>query len=97
MQDDNGIEELNGIYKDFARILDIESSKIIYENFKGQQINFPVRFLSREKIAEFVIEKYDGSNIKALVKEFGYSERWIRNLIKQNRENDDSQKHSIAE
>lgn len=40
MQYDKDIEELNGIYKDFARIFDIESSKIIWYNSGNKVAKF---------------------------------------------------------
>ena len=71
-----------------ASVLGIEEAYKIYQHFKGQQITFPVKWLSKEFVAKEASEKYDGKNLKQLAKEFEYSERWLRQIIK---------KHSVAE
>lgn len=64
--------DFNGIYAD------------IYEHYKGQQITFPMRLYSKENIIKYISEKYDGSNLKKIARELGYSERWVKTLIDNN-------------
>lgn len=73
---------LNGVYEEFARYIGIDATLKIYSEFKGQQINFPVRLFSQEYVVSQIIEQYNGTNINQLAKRFGYSERWVRQMLK---------------
>lgn len=55
----------------------------LYENYKGLQITFPTRFLSKEYVRECIKKEYDGSNAKELAMKYQYSERWIRKMMKE--------------
>lgn len=73
---------LNGIYEEMSTLLGIDVTLKIYEHFKGQQISFPVRLFSQEFVMSEIARSYDGTNINALATKFGYSERWIREVLK---------------
>lgn len=73
---------LNGVYEEIANLLGIDTALKIYENFKGQQICFPVRLFSQEFVVSEITRSYDGTNVNALATKFGYSERWIREVLK---------------
>ena len=75
-------EYLNGTYKDLANLLGIEATLKIHSAYRGQQITFPVELYSREFIAEEILNEYNGYNAKQLATKFGYSEKWIRKIIK---------------
>lgn len=74
---------LNGVYREIAEILGIESAMKIYSVYRGQQITFPVKFFTPEFIALKVIGEYDGYNVKKLATKYGYSEKWIRKMIRE--------------
>ena len=74
---------LNGVYKDIADILGTETAMKIYSVYRGQQITFPVNFLTTDFIAMKVRSEYDGYNVKKLATKYGYSEKWIRKMIKE--------------
>lgn len=73
---------MNGIYKDFAEILGYEVTVLIFKYFKGLQVTFPTKILSKEYVREKILEEYSGDNIKTLARRYEYSERWIRKIIK---------------
>ena len=73
---------LNGVYEEFSSHVGIDATLKIYSEFKGQQINFPVKLFSQEYIISQITELYDGKNINQLAKRFGYSERWVRQMLK---------------
>ena len=52
-------EDLNGIYKEFAEHLRVEFAKLVFDNYKGFQVTFPVKFLSDEYVTERILEEYD--------------------------------------
>ena len=78
------LQGLNEVYREIAALVGIENAYIIFRHFGGQQITFPVKWLSKEYVSAMATEKYDGHNMKHLAKEYGYSERWLRQIIKKN-------------
>ncbi len=76
-------ENLNSVYKDIAEMLDIESARKIFEEYRGQQITFPVEFYSKRYIYAQIADEYNGSNIKQLATKYEYSERTIRRILKE--------------
>lgn len=76
-------EYLNGVYNEIANALGIEAAITIYYTYRGQQITFPVNFFTTEFIASRIAAEYDGKNIRQLATKYGYSEKWIRKMIKE--------------
>lgn len=75
-------EGIAEIYEQLIEIVGVEHTKRIYEHFKGQQITFPMRFYKTEFIKMEVKRQYDGKNLKELAKRYGYTERYMRELLK---------------
>lgn len=75
-------ENLNGAYAEIAALLGVEAAKKLYNLYRGTQVSFPIEFLSREYIFEQIISEYDGTNIRELATKYGYTEKWIRKIIK---------------
>lgn len=76
-------ENLNGVYCEVANLLGVEAAQTLHTAFRGQQINFPVNFFKSEYIGSQIIKEYDGHNVKQLATKYGYSEKWIRKMIKE--------------
>ena len=76
-------EYLNGVYNEIANALGIEVAMTLYSTYRGQQITFPVNFCTHEFIASRIVAEYDGKNIRQLATKYGYSEKWIRKMIKE--------------
>ena len=71
-----------GIYREIAEIAGEEIARTIHANFKGQQVVFPNKLYSSQYIAEKKQLEYDGKNIRQLAMKYGYTERWLRKIIK---------------
>lgn len=82
-EDDTLIEGAAGVYITLIELIGIEATIKIYETFRGQEVFFPKRFLRSDYIALKIMEKYDGTNLKELATEYGYTERHLRNLVKE--------------
>lgn len=78
----NNSELLNAVYKEIAEKLGMDTAMNIYQMFKGQQINFPIRFFNPNKIQELIVQEYDGTNVRTLAIKYNYSEKTIRRIIK---------------
>ena len=75
-------EDYQGIYQEMMELIGEEMTQKIYHYYKGQQITFPVRMYSKEYSRNYLSKHYNGQNLRQLSRELGYSERWIRHLIK---------------
>lgn len=59
-------ELLNAVYKEISEKLGMDTAMEIYQMFKGQQINFPVRFFNPIRIQQIIVKEYDGTNVRTL-------------------------------
>ena len=75
-------EDLNGIYQEVAEAFDVKTACEFHVNFSGLQLTFPVKLLSREYVMKCIRSEYNGNNIRSLSRKHGYSERWIRVILK---------------
>lgn len=85
-------EYLNGAYSELANLLGIEAVLKIHSAYRGQQITFPVQLFSKEFLKKQIVDEYNGYNIKQLATKYGYSEKWVRQILK---EHIDKQKFNI--
>lgn len=76
-------ENFTSIYKELAELVGVEMTLIIYNHYKGLQVVFPTRLLSREYIKKQLETECTGNSIdyKSLIRRFSYSERWLRKII----------------
>jgi hypothetical protein len=72
--------DFSGVYQDMVENLGVEVTKKVHKYYNGQQVTFPMRLYSKKYVLER-LKEYDGTNLKALFRELGYSERWLRHLI----------------
>ena len=79
---DQDFELLNTVYREISEKLGMDVAMEIYQMFKGQQINFPVRFFNPTRIQQIIVKEYDGTNIRTLAIKYNYSEKTIRRIIK---------------
>ncbi len=80
--DTDRIGALNEVYKELVDLIGYDNTMLLYTHFKGQQVTFPVRLYNPETVCAMVKREYDGKNAKQLARAFGYSERWIKELLK---------------
>ena len=73
---------LHSVYAQIAEALDMETAKEIHRMFHGQQVTLPVRLYSAKYIKAVIQEEYDGTNLRALARKYGYSEKTIRRMLK---------------
>lgn len=79
-------EHLCGAYAEIASLLSVEAALKLHDHFRGTQVSFPVEFYSREYIFSLIIKEYNGANIRELATKYGYTEKWIRKIVKNNEE-----------
>ena len=76
-------EFMNGVYQEISERLGEDVAKDMYQMFRGQQITFPMRFFSPDCLRKRIVQEYDGTNIKQLAAKYGYTEKSIRRMLKE--------------
>lgn len=74
-------ENYSGIYKDMVEVLGEEITLKVYENYRGQQVTFPMRLYSKSYILEYLAKNYNGKNLKELSRKLGYTCNWLQQVI----------------
>ncbi len=74
--------DLCSTYAEIATLLGVDAALKLHSRYRGTQVSFPVELLSREYIFEKITEEYNGKNIRELATKYGYTEKWIRKIIK---------------
>ena len=76
-------EDLAGVYKDLAETVGVENAYKIYSHFKGLQLMFPLKFYSKTYIMQQICSEYNGKNVHALARKYGYSESRVRQILRE--------------
>lgn len=76
----------NDTYKEIGNALGLDAAITIYQMYKGQQITFPIHLFNAKRISKSIIKEFDGTNVRELAKRYGYSEKTVRRMIKDNLE-----------
>lgn len=76
--------DLAGIYKDIAEVIGLEATILLHKDFHGQQITFPKKLYSKSFILKQIKGTEEPHDVRKLAKQYGYTERRIRQLIKEN-------------
>lgn len=82
-------ENLNGIYAELANVIGVDATLKIHGVFRGQQLFLPIELYGKAYIRQCITAEYDGTNIRQLSLKYGYTEKWIRKIIKESRIQDD--------
>lgn len=77
-------EYLNGAYSELEALLGIDAVLKLHRKYRGTQLFFPVEPYSREFIIMQIINEYNGHNTKDLATKYGYTEKWVRKILKDN-------------
>lgn len=78
-------QDLAGDYASIAEIIGMENAKLLYEHYRGQQITFPQCFYSKNYVALQATNELKKGNctLSQLAVKYGYTERRLRQLIKE--------------
>ncbi len=79
--------DLTGIYKEIAELIDVETAIQIHSHFRGIQVQFPIKLYTTEYIRKQILTDYKELSINDIARKYNYSERWIREILKENKSN----------
>lgn len=77
------IQGWNKVYRDLEKIVGKQGTLAIYQEFRGLQINFPIRLISRAYMMDVLRTEYTGKNKQKLANHYGYSQRSIERMLKE--------------
>ena len=80
------INALHQLYDSLNELIGTEAMLKIYEQYRGMQISFPVHLYNRQLAATAVLAEYDGSNQQELARKYGYSQKWVQQVIRRSRD-----------
>ena len=74
-------EDFVGVYKEIAEVIGVDATIALHNVFQGQQVTLPKKLYTHEYILSQV---GDNTNVKDTASRFGYTERRLRQIIKNN-------------
>ena len=78
-------KDLAGVYQEIAEQIGVKETRILYDHFKGQQLSLPIKFYNNDYIGTRIKGEYhSGKTIKEIARNYGYTERRVRQIIKYN-------------
>ena len=72
-----------GVYREIAEVIGVDATIALHKNFQGQQITLPKKLYTRDYIVSQVKSDSNSSNVKYIASEYGYTERRLRQIIKE--------------
>jgi len=72
---------LQETYAQLYDLLGAELTQEVFDLYRGRQISFPMRLYDRQKVAQRLVQEYNGHNLPELTRRYDYSQRWIRQII----------------
>ncbi len=76
------IEKFREVYREIAQQTSVETAMTIHKLFGGQQISFPKKLYSSNYVNKCIRKSYNGGNIRELARQFGLSERRVRQILR---------------
>ena len=83
--------EYNKVYQELADILNDKDVEKIYKNFRGMQVNFPMRLYSRDSVKKKIAKQKGNIDIKDLAVQTGYSVYTIRRMVNELKDDNKSE------
>lgn len=81
------VSVLHHFYRGLSELVGVESMLQIYQQYKGMQMTIPTHLYDRTLAAKKVREEYTGQNQQELARKYGYSQKWIRQVVRESKNN----------
>ncbi|AWZ38711.1 MULTISPECIES: Mor transcription activator family protein [Ligilactobacillus] len=86
MTDEVDKELLNEFYQELADLIGLENAYKLHETYRGLSYTFPMRLYDPKKVAQKIVAEYNGENASELARRYGYSMRWVLEVLRKERE-----------
>ena len=77
------ITKYAGVYNDLADLLGEEAVELIFQTMSGQQITLPRKLYTKAYVIQQTKNITDQKELKKVAIRFGYSERRLKQLLRQ--------------
>jgi Mor family transcriptional regulator len=71
----------NETFEQLVELIGAEAARRVAESFAGENLYIPKRVITTEQYETIRQEFRDGATYRGLARRYGYSERYIRNII----------------
>lgn len=71
------------IYKEIADIIGVENTYALYKSMRGLQITLPKKLYSTDYILSKLPHGYTDDDLRKIALEYDYTEKYLRQLLKQ--------------
>ena len=88
MKAEDKVIKYAGISNDLVELLGEEAVQIVFKNMAGQQITFPKRLYTKEYVVQETKDITSSAELKKEALKYGYTERRLKQLIKEEGEHD---------
>ena len=78
------------IYKEIADIIGVENTYALYKSMRGLQITLPKKLYSTDYILSKLANGYTDDELRKIALEYDYTEKYLRQLIKEKESTDSS-------
>ena len=88
MKAEDKVIKYAGIYNDLVELLGEEAVQIVFKNMAGQQITFPKRLYTKEYVVQETKDITSSAELEKEALKYGYTQRRLKQLIKEEGEHD---------
>lgn len=81
-RDQIDLQALQPFYRRMSELIGTDAMIAIWQEFRGAQLTLPIHLYERSLVITRVRELYTGDNARALATKYGYSEKWVRHIVK---------------
>lgn len=73
----------NKVYRDLEKVIGLDATLSLFKEYRGMQLNFPIRLISRHAMIDILRTEYTGLNKQDLARRYGYSQRSIERMLRE--------------
>lgn len=84
MNENVDVEALHSFYRGISELIGVEGMLKVFEQYRGMQVTIPIHLYDRHLAADHVLQQYNGQNTYELANKYGYSQRWVVKVLKEN-------------
>ena len=89
------VEALHYFYRGLSSLVGVDNMLVIYQHYRGMQMTMPTHLYDREKAAGRVVAEYDGHNKQSLARKYGYSQKWVSQVLRAAQTKKDSRSEDL--
>ena len=90
MTEEIDVTALHQFYRGLSDLIGVEPMLQIYQQYKGMQMTMPTHLYDRQLAAQQVLAEYNGHNQQKLARKYGYSQKWVQQVLHRTQVTDES-------